>query len=56
MRFHCFFEQSGTFKNEFKPQIEQLFIMAKSFAEVGRNVGYSDNGLYNKVRRYIEKL
>lgn len=42
--------------DEFKPLVEQLFIKGKSFAEVGRNVGYSDNGLYNKVRRYIEKL
>lgn len=42
--------------DEFKPLIEQLFIQGKSFAEVGKNVGYSDNGLYNKVRRYIEKL
>ena len=42
--------------DEFKPMVEQLFIKGKSFAEVGRNVGYSDNGLYNKVRRYIEKL
>ena len=34
----------------------QKFIQGKTFAEVGRNVGYSANGIYQRIKREVEKI
>lgn len=36
--------------------VEQIFIDNKTFAEIGKTVGYSDRGLHYKVKKEIEKL
>ena len=36
--------------------VELIFIQGKTFAEVGKMVGYSDRGLHYIVKREIEKL
>ena len=33
-----------------------LFIKGKTFSEVGHIVGYSDHGIYQKIKKEIEKL
>ena len=33
-----------------------LFIKGKTFSEVGHIVGYSDHGIYHKIKKEIEKL
>ena len=35
---------------------KQIFIQGKTFAEVGRNVGYSANGIYQRIKREVEKI
>ena len=36
--------------------VEQIFIENKTFAEIGKIVGYSDRGLHYRVKKEIEKL
>ena len=36
--------------------VKQIFIYGKSFAEVGKTMGYSDHGLHRRVKKEVEKL
>lgn len=41
---------------EIKAMVEQIFIEGKTFAEVGKTIGYSDNGLHYKIKKEVEKI
>lgn len=41
---------------EIRTLVVLLFIHGKSFRELGKMVGYSDHGLYYKIKKEIEKL
>lgn len=42
--------------SDIKEMVEQIFILGKTFAEVGKSIGYSDNGLHYKIKKEIEKI
>ena len=42
--------------SDIRELVVQLFIQNKTFAEVGKTIGYSDNGLHYKIKKEIEKL
>lgn len=39
-----------------REMVEQIFILGKTFAEVGKTIGYSDNGLHYKIKKEVEKI
>ena len=41
---------------EIRHAVKQIFIEGKTFAEVGKNMGYSDHGLHNRIKKEIEKI
>ena len=42
--------------SDIRDMVEQIFILGKTFAEVGKTIGYSDNGLHYKIKKEIEKI
>lgn len=42
--------------SDIKEMVEQIFILGKTFAEVGKTIGYSDNGLHYKIKKEVEKI
>jgi DNA-directed RNA polymerase specialized sigma subunit len=46
----------GRLPSDIRELVEQIFINGKTFAEVGKKVGYSDNGLHYKIKKEVEKI
>lgn len=42
--------------NEIQRAVKMLFWEHKTYEEVGKEMGYSDHGIWTKVRREIEKI
>lgn len=42
--------------SDIREMVEQIFILGKTFAEVGKTIGYSDNGLHYKIKKEVEKI
>lgn len=48
--------QINRLPDDVKPLVDLLFIQGKTFKEVGYMFGYSDNGIYHKIKKEIEKI
>lgn len=49
-------KQLNRLPDEIRVMVVLLFIEGKSFREVSEMVGYSDHGLYYRIKKEIEKL